>query len=185
MSAEISRERIGLLERLTGSTAFAVLFGSALLVLVPAVLLGLVVMPSILAQSARQIGIGEWAAALLLPIGGLIGLAGLLRTAWPTKSLTAYRLTMLCLGIGIATATVPIGAIVIGNGLGDPLFEPVIVVVLSLPVLAALGRIARLRRLRAAAEERVPDDLPLVFLLVALAEVGCALAIGAQLALAG
>jgi hypothetical protein len=49
----------------------------------------------------------------------------------------------------------------------------------------ALGRIARLRRLRAAALGRMRDSLPLIFLAVALAEAAGAIAICVQLSLAG
>jgi hypothetical protein len=54
--------------------------------------------------------------------------------------------------------------------------------VVSVPVIGALGRVARLRRLRAA-QGRARDALPLIFLAVALGELACALAIGARLAL--
>jgi hypothetical protein len=59
------------------------------------------------------------------------------------------------------------------------------VVVPAIPIVAALGRIARLRRSRAAAEGRVPDSLPLIFLTIALAEALCAIAVGVQLSCLG
>src|SRR4029079_1487730 len=95
-----------------------------------------------------------------------------------------YRLTLASLAIGILTAVALAGALVARLGLDDKL--SIAGIVLSIPpVLTALGRIARLRRLRAAELGRVRDSLPLIFLAVALAEAACAIAICAQLWLAG
>jgi hypothetical protein len=91
---------------------------------------------------------------------------------------------MLCIIVGVATAIAMAGTLIGTAGSGD-LLSVIGVPVLAIPVLAALGRVARFRRLRAAAEGRTQDALPLIFVAVALAELACAIAIGTQLAIAG
>jgi hypothetical protein len=179
-----SYDRPGLLERLTSSTAFAVLLCCAGVVLAPTVLLGLAMLPLSLAQALQTTSPYEW-AMLLLPLGGAAGFIGLFLTARPPQTLAGYRIMMLCIAIGIATAIVLAGGLVVTAGPDDPWVSAIAVLVLIMPVLAAFGRVARLRRLRAAAEGRPRDALPLIFLAVALGELACAIAIGAQLALVG
>ena len=182
MSTMTTYDEPGFLERLTSSTAFAVLFGIAATMLAPVVLLGLVMLPGVIVgkagmQLTDQLG-------LLLPYGGLVGYIGLFRARRSSTSVADYWATLVCLGVGIATgATLIAGLIAIGVGVD--LMSAGAIVVLSLPIVAALGRIARLRRLRAGSEGRVRESLPLIFLAVALAETACAIAIGLQLAIAG
>lgn len=183
MSPAISGERIGVLERLTSSTAFAVLLGCAMLVLGPLLLLGLSTLPFFLVGATQTMKPGLWAVALF-PLGGLAGLVGFFLTWRPPETLAGYRLMMLCITVGVATAIAMAGTLIGNAGSGD-LLSVIGVPVLAIPVLAALGRVARLRRLRAAAEGRTQDALPLIFLAVALAELACAIAIGAQLAIGG
>jgi hypothetical protein len=181
MSTLARYERPGLLERLTDSTAFAVLLVMASLVLAPVVLMGLFAMlalPSLLTH-AWDVG-SEGLTLLLLPAGGVIGYVGLFRARHPSSSATGYRATLICLGIGMVTAATVAIAIVRAAGLDD--VKSACALVPAIPIVAALGRIARLRRLRAAAERRVPDSLPLIFLAVALAEALCAIVINLQLA---
>jgi hypothetical protein len=173
--------RPGLLERLTSSTAFAVLLGIATVVLAPVVLLGVMVLSGSLLDVHAGLGHRLFA---LLPYGGLVGYVGLFRARRPPMPGADYWTTLICLGIGIATCGTVIGGLVAMSVAVD-LERAGSFVVLSLPIAAALGRIARLRRLRAAAEGRVPDSLPLIFLTVALGEALCAIAIGVQLAIAG
>ena len=67
MSTIARFERPGLLERLTNSTAFAVLFGMASLVLAPSVLIGLFVLPALFVPAAQsELGCVDVAA----PLGG-------------------------------------------------------------------------------------------------------------------
>jgi len=182
MSTPARYDKPDLLERLTNSTAFAVLFGTAATMLAPIVLLGLTVLPGIVLAEANP-DIGD-ELGLLLPWGGLIGYVGLFRAYRPSPSAEGYWATLACLVVGMVTAaSLIVGLIAIGICV-DPLSGGAIVV-LSLPIIAALGRIARLRRLRAAEQGRVRDSLPLIFLTVALAEAVCAIAIGVQLAGAG
>lgn len=182
MSTVTRYDRPGFLERLTSSTGFAVLLGLAVAMLSPFVLLGLTVLPGIVFNEAHP-QLGD-KLGLLLPCGGLIGCVGLFRAYRPSLSAAGNRATLACLVVGIATAaSLMVGLIAIGIGV-DPTSAGAIVV-LSLPIVAALGRIARLRRLRAAEEGRGRDSLPLIFLCVAVAEALCAIAIGAQLASAG
>ena len=190
MSTMTPDDRPGLLERLTNSTAFAVLFGIAATVLAPVVLLGLTVLPGMV---LRDTGLAD-KAVLLLPIGGVIGYVGLFRARRPSRSRRDYWATLVCLGVGIATAVMVVCGVLFAIG-GDADLRSVeaivvlrvagAIVVLSLPIIAGLGDIARLRRLRATAEGRVLDSLPLIFLWLALAEAACAIAIGVQLAAAG
>jgi hypothetical protein len=119
----------------------------------------------------------------LLPYGGLIGYIGLFRARRPPTSTADYWGTLVCLGIGIATAAM-LGVGLVAISAGFDLFSAGVVAVLSLPIVAALGRIARLRRQRAD-DGRVRDSLPLIFLGLAVAEALCAIAIGMQLAVAG
>jgi hypothetical protein len=197
MSTMKRYDRPGLLERLTSSTVFSVLFGIAATLLAPVVLLGLTLLPGLVLGNANT----ELAdkALLLLPIGGVIGYVGLFRARRPSTSTADYGTTLVCLAIGIATAATIVGVFVaIGIGVDVDLRGvaasavlraaaaiAAAVVVLSLPIVAALGDIARLRRLRAAAEGRVQDSLPLIFLGLAVAEAACAIVIGVQLAAAG
>jgi hypothetical protein len=179
MSTIARYDRPGLLERLTDSVAFDLLFGMAATILVPVVLLGLTVLPGmVLSQPNPDLGDR---LGLLLPYGGLIGYIGLFRAYRRSTPTAGYWSTLACLAVGMLTATTLIvGLLAIGVGLN--LVSSGAIVVLSLPIIAALGRIARLRRLRAAEEGRVRDSLPLIFLTVALAEALCAIAIGVQLA---
>lgn len=182
MSTIARFERPGLLERLTNSTAFAVLFGMASLVLAPSVLIGLFVLPALFVPAARASSdVWTW---LLLSVGGVLGYVGLFRARRPSSSSADYRATLICLCIGIAA-----GATVMAELVDSTVFDDAItagaVVVPAIPIVAALGRIARLRRLRAAAEGRVPDSLPLIFLTIALAEALCAIAVGVQLSCLG
>ena len=81
MSTAARYDRPGTLERLTNSTAFAVLFGMASVVLAPVVLFGLIALPVvILGKGGAKVG-DE--LALLLPYGGLIGYIGLFRARRP------------------------------------------------------------------------------------------------------
>jgi hypothetical protein len=182
MSTVSRYDRPGLLERLTDSTAFTVLFGISATIFVPFVLLGLTVLPGIVLGAANA-DLGD-KLGLLLPYGGLIGYIGLFRAYRPSTSTAGYRTTLACLTVGIVTAASLIVGL-IGMDLGVDVVRVIAIVALSLPIIAALGRIARLRRLRAAAEGRVLDSLPLIFLAVALGEALCAIAIGVQLACAG
>jgi hypothetical protein len=182
MSTLARYDRPGTLERVTDSTAFAVLFGMASVVLAPVVLLGLVVLPGvILGKAGMQLSDD---LGLLLPYGGLIGYVGIFRARRPSTSAADHWATLVCLVAGVATATTLIGGF-IAIGAGVDWFAAGAIAVLSLPIVAALGRIARLRRLRAAAEGYVPDSLPLIFLTIAIGEALCAIAIGVRLAIAG
>jgi hypothetical protein len=183
MSTLTTYNRPGLLERLTDSTAFAVPFGIAATILAPFLLLGLIVFPGVILNEANP-SIGD-KLSLLLPCGGLIGYIGLFRAHRPSVSTAAYRVTLACLVIGILTAAALIVALIVAIGTGVDLMSAGAVTLLSLPIVAALGRIARLRRLRADADGRVQDSLPLIFLTVALANAVCAIAIGIRLAFAG
>ena len=182
MSTITRYDRPGLLERLTSSTAFAVLFGIASIVLAPSVLMGIAMLPGIVFGELHP-EIGD-KLGLLLPYGGLIGYIGLFRARRPPTSTADYWGTLVCLGIGVATAATLAGSL-IAIGAGVDLFSAGAIAVLSLPIVAALGRIARLRRLRAADEGRVLDSLPLIFLGLAVAEGVCAIAIVVHLAVAG
>lgn len=65
MSVARSAERIGMLERLTSSTAFAVLFGCATLVMAPILLLGLATLPLSLSIALQSNRAEPWALSLL------------------------------------------------------------------------------------------------------------------------
>jgi hypothetical protein len=180
MSTMTRCDRPGPLERLTSRTAFVVLFAIAATMLAPVVLLGLAVLPGMV-SSQPHLGLGD-RLGLLLPFGGVTGYIGLFRAYLPSRSTASYRATLACLAVGIVTAA----ALIVGLvtiGIGVDLFSVGAIVALSLPIVAALGRIARLRRLRAAEERRGRDSLPLIFLALACAEAACAIAIGAQLAI--
>jgi len=181
MSTVTGYGRPGLLERLTSSTAFAVLFGIAATILAPTLLFGMVFGTAALVFGFHG---SDDVAMVLLTIGGFIGVIGLFRSQRSVASPSDYRLTLASLAIGILTAVALAGALVARLGLDDKL--SIAGIVLSIPpVLTALGRIARLRRLRAAELGRVRDSLPLIFLAVALAEAACAIAICVQLSFAG
>jgi hypothetical protein len=159
-----------------------VLFGMASVVLAPVVLLGLIALPGVmLGKGGAQIGD---VLALLLPYGGLIGYIGLFRARRPSTSAGDHWGTLVCLGVGIVTTATLIGGL-IAIGAGVDGFAAGAIAVLSLPIVEALGRIARLRRGRAAAEGRVPDSLPLIFLTIAVGEALCAITIGVRLAIGG
>ena len=122
-------------------------------------------------------------AMLLLPLGGTAGAIGLFLTTRLPQTLAGYRIMMLCIVIGIATAIVTAGGLIGTAGPDDSLFRAFGVLVLAMPILAAFGRVARLWRLRAA-EGRAQDALPLIFLAVAFGALACAITIGVHLALA-
>jgi hypothetical protein len=114
----------------------------------------------------------------------LIGYIGLFRARRPSTSAADHWGTLVCLGVGIVTTATLIGGL-IAIGAGVDGFAAGAIAVLSLPIVEALGRIARLRRGRAAAEGRVPDSLPLIFLTIAVGEALCAITIGVRLAIGG
>jgi hypothetical protein len=173
--------RPGLFERLTDSTAFTVLFFLASIALAPSVLIGLFTLPTLLTRaSGWHSDVLAW---LLLSAGGAIGYIGFFLARRPGESAAGHRATLICLAIGIVTAATVAGVIVDAAGFDD--VKSLAALVPVIPIVAALGRFARVRRLRAAAEGRVLDSLPLAFLTVALAEAACAIAIGVQLALGG
>ena len=184
MTAAGSAERIGVLERLTSSTAFAVLFVCVAWVLALLLLLGLARLPLSLAEALETAKPNAW-PMLLLPLGGLAGTIGLFLTTRPPKTLAGYWIMMLCIVIGIATSIVMAGGLMSTVVPDEPLLGAIGVFMLVVPVFAALGRVARLWRLRAAAEGRPQDALPLIFLAVALVEAACAIAIGVHLGIAG
>ena len=175
-------DRPGMLERLTDSTAFAVLLGMTSLVLAPSMLIGLFVVPALLTPAGRASpDVWMW---LLLSAGGAVGYVGLFRARRPSSSPADYCVTLVCLATGVVAGLAVLGKVADSSAFED-LLTVGAVVVPAVPVIAALGRIARLRRLRAAAEGRVLDSLPLIFLAVALGEALCAIAVGVQLATAG
>jgi hypothetical protein len=181
MSTIARFDRPGFLERLTDSTAFAVLFYLASIVLVPFVLMGLFTLPTLLTiASSWRWEIWVW---MLLPAGGAIGYVGFFLARRSRPSAAGYRATLLCLALGIVAAATVAAALVDTTGGGAA--RSLAALIPAIPIVAAFGRIARLRRLRAAAEGRVLDSLPLIFLTVALGEALCAIAIGVQLASAG
>jgi hypothetical protein len=181
MSAPARYDRPGLLERLTSSTAFAVLFGIAATILAPTLLLGVLVSAMALIFGFHET---DDLALLLVTFGGVVGVIGLARARRAPTSRFDYRLTLAALASGLVTAAAIVGALAARTGLEDKLTMAAIALMVP-PFLAGLGRISRLRRLRAAAEGRVRDSLPLIFLAVALLELACAGAIGLQLAIVG
>jgi hypothetical protein len=181
MSTVATFNRPGLLERLTSSTAFAVLFAIAATILAPTLLLGVLVSAMALLFGFHR---SDDLALLLLTVGGVVGIVGLVRSRGAPASRMGYRLTLLALAIGLATAAAIVGALAARVGLEDKL--TLAAIALMVPVfLAGLGGVARLRRLRAVAEGRVRDSLPLIFLGLALIELVCAAMIGLQLAMVG
>jgi hypothetical protein len=136
----------GLLEKLTSNTAATVLFVIAATVPAPIVLVGFTeaVELLVLAPVAPWVVLG----LLLLPLGGMAGYVGLFRARRPATSTPDYWVTLICLGAGIVTAGTVIGA-VLWIDRNDPVGTGLIAS-LSLLIVAALGRIVRLRRLRAA-----------------------------------
>ena len=179
-------ERIGVLERVASSTAFIVLLVFAGVVLGPTLVLGLVTFPLFLREALATASLESW-LMVLLPFGGAAGVIGLFLTRRPPETVAGYRLMMLCIVIGIATALVVAGVLASAAAGGSRawVLSAAGIFVLAIPVLAALGRVARLWRLRAAAEARAPDAFPLIFLAVALAELALALTIAAELAMVG
>jgi hypothetical protein len=171
----------GLLERFTSSTAFAVLCAIAMTILAPTLLLGVFVSAAALIFGVQET---DDLAIVLLTVGGVVGVFGLVRAQRAPASRFDYRLTLGALASGLLTAAAIIGALVARAGLEDKLTIAAIALMVP-PFLAGLGRVARLRRLRAMSEGRVPDSLPLIFLIIALSELACAAAIGLQLGIAG
>jgi hypothetical protein len=87
---------------------------------------------------------------LLLLIGGMVGYVGLFQARRPATSSADYWATLTCLGVGIAAAGTVIGELLTIDI--DYRVVAGFIVVLSLLIVAALGRIVRLRRQRAAAQ---------------------------------
>jgi hypothetical protein len=174
-------ERPGLLERLTSSTTFVVLLSIAATILAPTLLFG-----AIISAVALIFGFHETddLGILLFTVGGVVGIIGLARARRAPASRFDYRLTLVALASGLATAIAIVGVLVARAGVEDKLTLAA-TALMAPPLLAGLGSVARLRRLRAAAEGRVRDSLPLIFLGLALVELACAAAIGLRLAIVG
>ena len=152
MSTMMRYDRAGILERLTSNTLFTVLLGIAATVLVPVILYSFTQFTQCVLLGIMLIGAVPWEilGMLLLPIGGMVGYVGLFQARRPATSSADYWATLTCLGVGIAAA---------GTVLGELLTIDIdyrvvagFIVVLSLLIVAALGRIVRLRRQRAAAQ---------------------------------
>jgi hypothetical protein len=168
-----------LIEKLTSTTAFAILFGISVLPTGGLLLLGLVFTPMVVASGELQPSAGF----LALTTGGVLGFLGLVRSRWRGGPATkgAIERTIVCLVAGIAAALVVAGAAVIGAlaeprwirpmlGLGSTIAIPHVVL-----ILAAVGAIERMKRLYAAANGEPFDGLPVTFLLIA---IGLVLGVG-------
>jgi hypothetical protein len=144
-------DRAGLLERLTSNTLFTVLLGIAATVLVPVILYSFTQFTQCVLLGIMLIGAVPWEilGMLLLPIGGMVGYVGLFQARRPATSSADYWATLTCLGVGIAAAGTVIGELLTIDI--DYRVVAGFIVVLSLLIVAALGRIVRLRRQRAAA----------------------------------
>jgi hypothetical protein len=169
-------EKVGAIERLTNSMAFHAAFGTAALVVVPVLLLGLVVSPLLLALDSPAAA----TPPLLLTAAGVAGVAGWLRAHWLVRAAPRGNLdvTLACLAIGVAAALVPSGL----AGLlwvewieADRRFGPrptlvTLVAAAHLVVaVSAIGWMQRLARHYARRTGERYDALPMVFLLLALA----------------
>jgi hypothetical protein len=145
-------DRAGILERLTSNTLFTVLLGIAATVLVPVILYSFTQFTQCVLLGIMLIGAVPWEilGMLLLPIGGMVGYVGLFQARRPATSSADYWATLTCLGVGIAAAGTVIGELLTIDI--DYRVVAGFIVVLSLLIVAALGRIVRLRRQRAAAQ---------------------------------
>jgi len=145
-------DRAGILERLTSNTLFTVLLGIAATVLVPVILYSFTQFTQCVLLGIMLIGAVPWEilGTLLLPIGGMVGYVGLFQARRPATSSADYWATLTCLGVGIAAAGTVIGELLTIDI--DYRVVAGFIVVLSLLIVAALGRIVRLRRQRAAAQ---------------------------------
>jgi len=151
MSTMMRYDRAGLLERLTSNTLFTVLLGIAATVLVPVILYSFTQFTQCVLLGIMLIGAVPWEilGMLLLPIGGMVGYVGLFQARRPATSSADYWATLTCLGVGIAAAGTVIGELLTIDI--DYRVVAGFIVVLSLLIVAALGRIVRLQRQRAAA----------------------------------
>jgi hypothetical protein len=152
MSTMMRYDRASLLERLTSNTLFTVLLGIAATVLVPVILYSFTQFTQCVLLGIMLIGAVPWEilGMLLLPIGGMVGYVGLFQARRPATSSADYWATLTCLGVGIAAAGTVIGELLTIDI--DYRVVAGFIVVLSLLIVAALGRIVRLRRQRAAAQ---------------------------------
>jgi len=152
MTTMMRYDRAGLLERLTSNTLFTVLLGIAATVLVPVILYSFTQFTQCVLLGIMLIGAVPWEilGMLLLPIGGMVGYVGLFQARRPATSSADYWATLTCLGVGIAAAGTVIGELLTIDI--DYRVVAGFIVVLSLLIVAALGRIVRLRRQRAAAQ---------------------------------
>ena len=152
MTTMMRYDRAGLLERLTSNTLFTVLLGIAATVLVPVILYSFTQLTQCVLLGIMLIGAVPWEilGMLLLPIGGMVGYVGLFQARRPATSSADYWATLTCLGVGIAAAGTVIGELLTIDI--DYRVVAGFIVVLSLLIVAALGRIVRLRRQRAAAQ---------------------------------
>ena len=152
MSTMMRYDRAGILERLTSNTLFTVLLGIAATVLVPVILYSFTQFTQCVLLGIMLIGAVPWESLgmLLLPIGGMVGYVGLFQARRPATSSADYWATLTCLGVGIAAAGTVIGELLTIDI--DYRVVAGFIVVLSLLIVAALGRIVRLRRQRAAAQ---------------------------------
>ena len=154
MSTMMRYDRAGILERLTSNTLFTVLLGIAATVLVPVILYSFTQFTQCVLLGIMLIGAVPWEilGMLLLPIGGMVGYVGLFQARRPATSSADYWATLTCLGVGIAAAGTVIGELLTIDI--DYRVVAGFIVVLSLLIVAALGRIVRLQRRRAAARAK-------------------------------
>ena len=162
------------MERLTSSMAFRVAVGTAVLFVVPVLLLGLGVSPLMLAFASPP----EAIPPLLLTAAGVAGVVGWFRAGARRAS---PELTLTCLALGFAAALAPAGFAALTWVAADLAESWVWIVTLVaaahlVMAVAAIGWMQRVVRLHRERTGERFDALPLVFLLLALA-----LAIGATL----
>ena len=175
MNAERAVRR-GAIDRLTSSVAFRAIFAVAMLLVVPLLVVGAVFTPIFVVGAPAH----YWIWVLLPTVGGVLGIAGLIRARRQLGAAAPGRLetTLACLAAGVAAALVPIGVACFAwqdpSTFGPGSWVATAVAAAHLVVVAAaIGWMQRLVRRHTVLTGVRFDPLPLVFLLLAAALALC------------
>jgi hypothetical protein len=167
-----------LFDRLTDGAGFAVLLAISGVIVLPILFLGLVLLlPMLVLDLAAHGADAETLALATLPLGGVIGVVGLLRARWGTARPERHNVTatLIFLAIGAITAAavgglVLVEALVQARTFGSP--QPLLSVLFaSANAVWIVSGIAAVRRLARRLAERTGeaiDAVPVLLLLVVL-----------------
>jgi hypothetical protein len=187
MSARRDRHAEGLLERITSSTGFLVVFALSVVIVAPTLLVG--VLGTILAITMASPRL--WVLPAMLVAGGFLGMLGWFRAHRHAHEMWHGRIeaTLVLLAVGVAAAAGGT-AMLAYEAAADirswsespvPWFGAAVVAAHVVVILRALGWMRRLAREYAERTGIRFDGLPVMFLLLGIAQLAGVILIATRL----